>query len=121
MPSAVLEALAGRYAIAGELGRGAVAIVYEARDLRHNRDIAIKLLHHEASAVFGGSRFRREIEVVARLQHPHIVPLYDSGEAAGLLYYVMPLMRGGSLRAKLKAEGRMPPRELIRILADVRM
>ncbi|HXL11561.1 MAG TPA: protein kinase, partial [Gemmatimonadales bacterium] len=83
-------ALADRYALERELGRGGMATVYLARDLKHGRPVAIKVLRPEIAAALGPERFLREIEVAARLTHPHILPLHDSGEAAGFLYYVMP-------------------------------
>ena len=94
-------ALANRYAIETELGSGGMATVYLARDLRHHRPVAVKVLRPELSAVLGGERFLQEIRVTANLHHPHIVQLYDSGEADGILYYVMPVVEGESLRDKL--------------------
>src|SRR2546425_4035642 len=93
-------ALADRYAIERELGRGGMATVYLARDLRHGRPVAIKVLRPEIAAALGPERFLREIEVAARLTHPHILPPHDSGEAAGFLYYVMPYIEGESLRQR---------------------
>src|SRR5919202_1262099 len=101
---AVREALAANYALERELGRGGAATVYLARDLRHRRQVAIKVLHPELSAVLGPERFMREIELTASLQHPHILPLFDSGDAGGLLYYVMPYVEGETLRARLERE-----------------
>lgn len=97
-------ALADRYAIQRELGRGGMATVYLANDLKHDRDIAIKVLHPEVTVTLGSDRFLREIRVVAKLNHPHIVPLYDSGEAGGTLYFVMPYIKGESLRNRLIRE-----------------
>src|SRR6476620_1117489 len=94
------SALADRYRIERELGRGGMATVYLARDLRHDRDVAIKVLHPELGAVLGAERFLAEIKTTARLQHPHILPLLDSGDAGGL-YYVMPYVSGDTLRSKL--------------------
>src|SRR5207247_9510409 len=91
-------ALAHRYAVERELGRGGMATVFLAEDLKHHRSVAIKVLHSELTAALGAGRFLREIEIVARLQHPHILPLYDSGAAAGFLYYVMPSLEGATLR-----------------------
>ena len=91
------SALADRYRIERELGQGGMATVYLAEDVRHHRKVAIKVLHPELSAVLGPDRFLKEIELTANLQHPHILPLYDSGNANGALFYVMPLMRGESL------------------------
>jgi serine/threonine-protein kinase len=97
-------ALADRYVIERELGHGGMATVYLAQDLKHQRKVAVKVLHPELSAILGGERFLNEIRVTANLQHPHILGLYDSGEAAGLLYYVMPFIDGESLRDKLERE-----------------
>src|SRR6188472_1161300 len=97
-------ALAGRYDLVRELGAGGMATVYLAQDLKHDRKVAIKVLHPELSAVIGGERFLAEIKVTANLQHPHILPLFDSGAADGLLFYVMPLVEGESLRTKLTRE-----------------
>src|SRR5690349_24627453 len=96
-----------------------MATVYLARDLKHGRQVAIKVLRPEIAAALGPERFLREIEVAARLTHPHIVPLHDSGEAAGFLYYVMPFVEGQSLRARLVREGELPVPEAVRILRDV--
>src|SRR4029079_7306299 len=85
-------ALAGRYAIEREIGAGGMATVYLARDLRHNRKVALKVLKPELAAVLGTQRFLAEIQVTANLQHPHLLPLFDSGEAGGQLFYVMPFV-----------------------------
>src|SRR5437762_7678211 len=90
-------ALAGRYTIERELGHGGMATVWLARDLKHDRLVALKVLRPELSAILGGERFLREIRLTAALQHPHVLPLLDSGEAAGVLYYVMPYVEGESL------------------------
>src|SRR2546425_6783255 len=97
-------ALADRYAIERELGHGGMATVYLARDLRHGRPVAIKVLRPEIAATLGPERFLREIDTAARLTHPHILPLHDSGEAAGFLFYVMPYVEGESLRDRLSRE-----------------
>ncbi len=89
-------ALADHYAIEHELGAGGMATVYLAEDIKHHRPVAVKVLRPELAAVLGGERFLREIEITARLTHPHILPLYDSGEANGFLYYVMPYVEGES-------------------------
>src|ERR687896_1215171 len=89
--------LSTRYAIEREIGSGGMATVYLARDLRHNRRVALKVLHPELSAVIGAERFLKEIELTANLQHPHILPLFDSGSADGLLFYVMPYVEGETL------------------------
>lgn len=88
------EVLADRYRVERELGGGGMATVYLARDLRHDRDVAIKVLRSEIAASLGHERFLREIRLVARLNHPHILPLFDSGEAGGFLFFVMPVMQG---------------------------
>ena len=98
-------ALADRYVLNREVGAGGMATVLLAQDLKHGRLVAIKVLRPEPAAVLGGERFLREIQITARLAHPHILPLYDSGEAQGLLYYVMPYIEGESLREKMDREG----------------
>ncbi|MDQ6634854.1 MAG: protein kinase [Gemmatimonadota bacterium] len=113
------EALAGRYAIERELGRGGMATVYLAQEHKHNRQVAIKVLHRELGASLGAERFLREIGIVARLSHPHIVPLIDSGTAAGLLYYVSPFVPGGSLRDRIVREQRLPVIDALRIAQEV--
>jgi serine/threonine-protein kinase len=112
-------ALGAHYALERELGRGGMATVYLARDLRHRRQVAVKVLHPELSAVLGPDRFLREIEVTAALQHPHILPLFDSGSANGLLYYVMPYVAGESLRARLTRERQLPIDDAIRLAREV--
>jgi len=112
-------ALADRYAVESEIGRGGMAVVYLARDLRHDRRVAIKVLHPELTATLGGERFLKEIKTVAGLQHPHILPLYDSGEAEGLLYYVMPYAEGESLRHRLDRSGQLAVDESVRIAVEV--
>src|SRR2546426_11570261 len=109
----VRASLAGRYTIERELGRGGMATVYLARDLKHDRAVAIKVLRPELAASVGAERFLREIQIAAHLQHPHILPLHDSGQANGLLYYVMPYVEGESLREKLKRDGAMPIGEAV--------
>src|SRR3954463_3984609 len=100
-------ALAGRYRLERELGRGGMATVYLADDLKHGRKVAIKVLRPELGSLLGPDRFHREIRVAAGLNHPHILPLHDSGEFAGLLFYVMPYVRGESLRQRLVREGQL--------------
>jgi serine/threonine-protein kinase len=112
-------ALADRYRIDRELGAGGMATVYLAHDIRHDRDVAIKVLHPDLGAALGGERFLTEIRTTARLQHPHILPLLDSGNADGLLYYVMPLVTGETLRARLQRERQLPVDEAIRISREV--
>ncbi len=115
----VRDALAGRYALQRELGRGGMATVYLADDLRHRRSVAIKVLRPELAATLGPDRFLREIEVTAQLHHPMILPLLDSGEASGTLYYVMPFVEGESLRERLNREQQLPLDEALRITKDV--
>lgn len=112
-------ALADRYAIESEIGRGGMAVVFLAEDLKHNRQVALKVLHPELTATLGAERFLQEIEIVAGLQHPHILPLYDSGEADGLLYYVMPYAEGESLRQRLDREKQLAVDESVRIAVEV--
>src|SRR5207244_779136 len=99
---------AGRYTIERELGRGGMATVYLARDLKHDRLVALKVLRPELAAVLGAERFLGEIRLTAQLQHPHILTLIDSGEADGFLYYVMPYVEGESLRQRLERQGQLP-------------
>jgi eukaryotic-like serine/threonine-protein kinase len=113
------EALADRYAMQRELGRGGMATVFLAEDLKHHRPVAIKVVHAELAAALGAERFLREIEIAARLQHPHILPLYDSGSAAGILYYVMPYVEGESLRDRLTREKQLPQEDALRIATEV--
>src|SRR5436305_883504 len=109
------QALAGRYTIELELGRGGMATVYLARDVKHDRPVALKVLRPELAAVLGAERFLREIRLTAQLQHPHLLTLIDSGEADGFLYYVMPYVEGESLRQRLEREGQLPLDEAQRI------
>src|SRR4029450_4655547 len=109
------DSLAARYAIEREIGRGGMATVYLARDVRHNRPVAGKVLHPHLAVSLGPDRFLREIQIAARLQHPHIVPLYDSGQAGDHLYYVMPFIEGESLRSRLDREGKLPLEEAARM------
>ena len=118
-PARLATALAGRYTIERELGQGGMATVYLAQDLRHDREVAIKVLHADLGAVLGGERFLSEIKTTARLQHPHILPLLDSGDAEGLLYYVMPYVRGETLRTRLERERQLPIDDAVRIAREV--
>ncbi len=113
------EALADRYAVERELGRGGMATVFLAEDLKHHRAVAIKVLHSDVAAALGAERFLREIEIAARLQHPHILPLYDSGSAAGFLYYVMPYVEGESLRDRLTREKQLALEDTLRVATEV--
>ena len=112
-------ALAGRYALERELGRGGMATVYLADDVKHRRVVAVKVLRPELAASLGPERFLREVEIAARLNHPHILALYDSGEADGFLFYVMPHIKGESLRVKLAREGQLPVEEALAITRQV--
>jgi Tol biopolymer transport system component len=112
-------ALADRYRIERELGAGGMATVYLAHDLKHDRDVAVKVLHPDLGAALGGERFLTEIRTTARLQHPHILPLLDSGDANGLLYYVMPFVHGETLRARLERERQLPIADTLRIAREV--
>ena len=105
----IRRALEGRYAIQGELGRGGMATVYLADDLKHERRVALKVLNPELTASVGAARFLREIRIAAQLQHPNILPLIDSGEVDGSLFYVMPFVEGETLQARLAREGSLPP------------
>ena len=115
----VTAALGDRYAIDRELGRGGMATVYVAQDRRHAREVAIKVLRPDVAAAIGAERFLREIAIAARLTHPHVLPLIDSGQAAGSLYYVMPYVRGESLRQRLARERRLPLKDALRIAREL--
>src|SRR6267378_7437112 len=112
-------ALADRYRIERELGHGGMATVYLARDVKHEREVALKVLRPELAAVLGAERFLHEIKVTAHLQHPHILPLHDSGEADSFLFYVMPYVEGETLRDKLRREKQLPMAEAIEITRAV--
>jgi serine/threonine-protein kinase len=112
-------ALADRYRIERELGAGGMATVYLAHDVRHDRKVALKVLRPELSAILGGERFLHEIKTTANLQHPHILSLFDSGEADGLVFYVMPYVEGESLRDRLTREKQLPVEEAVRIAREV--
>ena len=111
--------IADRYEIEAELAHGGMATVYLAEDVRHGRKVAVKVLRPEITAMLGPDRFLREIDIAAKLAHPHILPLYDSGNAGGILYYVMPFVEGESLRSRLDREGALPVTDAIRIVRDV--
>ncbi|MBY0491835.1 MAG: serine/threonine protein kinase [Gemmatimonadaceae bacterium] len=112
------SALADRYRVIRELGAGGMATVYLAHDLRHERDVAIKVLHPDLGAALGAERFLAEIKTTAKLQHPHILPLLDSGAADGLLFYVMPFIAGETLRARLDREKVLPIAEAVRLARE---
>src|SRR6266566_167614 len=101
VPTRLASALNDRYTVSRQIGVGGMATVYLAHDLRHDRDVAIKVLHPDLAAALGAERFLAEIKTTAKLQHPHILPLLDSGEADKLLYYVMPFVVGESLRTRI--------------------
>ncbi len=113
------DALAPSYIVVRELGAGGMAKVYLARDERHGREVAIKVLHPELAAVLGAERFLSEIRTTASLQHPHILPLFDSGSAAGQLFYVMPFIDGETLRTRLEREQQLPIADAVRIAREV--
>ncbi len=113
------SALADRYRIERELGQGGMATVYLAHDLRHDRPVAIKVLHPELAAALGSERFLSEIKTTAKLQHPHILPLLDSGDADGMLFYVMPYVSGETLRGRLEREHQLPIADALRIAREV--
>ena len=118
-PHRLPNVLSDRYRIERELGRGGMATVYLAEDVKHHRSVAIKVLDPELAAAIGPKRFLREIEVAARLNHPQILPLHDSGAAEGLLYYVMPFVEGESLRDRLSREKQLPLDDAVRIIREV--
>ncbi|HTS88929.1 MAG TPA: protein kinase [Gemmatimonadales bacterium] len=115
----LVAALADRYRIERELGQGGMATVYLARDLRHDRNVALKVLRPELAAVIGADRFLAEIKTTAALQHPHILPLFDSGQSDGFLFYVMPLIEGESLRGRLNREHQLPVEDAIRLGREI--
>jgi len=117
--SRLAQGLAGRYVVDREVGRGGMATVFLARDQKHDRKVALKVLHPELAASLGSERFLREIQIAARLQHPHILPLYDSGQADTLLYYVMPFVEGESLRDRLSREKQLPVEDAVKLGRDI--
>ena len=119
VPEALAHAMRDRYRLERELGSGGMATVYLAQDLRHGRQVAVKVLHPELSAVLGGERFLSEIKTTAALQHPHILPLFDSGDANGNLFYVMPLVEGETLRSRLNREKQLPIADAVRLAREV--
>jgi TolB-like protein len=119
IPERLAAALSGSYRIEREVGVGGMATVYLAHDLKHDRQVALKILRPELTAAMGTDRFPREIHIIAQMQHPHILPLYDSGAVDGFLYYVMPFVDGESLRAKLARSGPLPINEAVRMLQEI--
>ena len=117
--STLSAALSGRYRIDRELGQGGMATVYLAHDLKHDRKVALKVLKPEIAQTLGGERFHREIQLAARLSHPHILPLFDSGDADGMLYYVMPQVQGHSLRDRMLESRQLPVAEAVRVTCEV--
>src|SRR4051812_39620665 len=115
----IATTLSSHYRITRELGAGGMATVYLARDLKHDRDVAIKVLHRDLAESLGRERFLREIHLAAALTHPHILPLFDSGEAAGQMYYVMPSAEGSSLRDRLDATNQLSIEDAVRIASEV--
>jgi serine/threonine protein kinase/Flp pilus assembly protein TadD len=118
-PDRLVAALQGRYAIGPPLGAGGMATVYRAHDEKHGREVALKVLHPELAQALGRERFLREIHLAAGLTHPHVLPLHDSGDADGVLWFTMPLMGGDSLRDRLEREGRLTLDEALRLLGEV--
>jgi serine/threonine-protein kinase len=112
-------ALADRYRLERELGSGGMATVYLAHDVRHDRPVALKVLRPELAAILGGERFLHEIKTTANLQHPHILPLHDSGEVDGTVFYVMPYVEGESLRDRLNREKQLPVDDALRITREI--
>jgi serine/threonine protein kinase len=119
IPDSLVTSLADRYELERKIGEGGMAIVYLAKDLKHRRPVAVKVLRDDFSATLGSDRFLREIEIAAGLTHPHILALHDSGEVAGLLYYVMPFIAGESLRGRLNREGTLPVPTALTITREV--
>ncbi len=119
MPTQQLAALADRYRLERELGAGGMATVYLARDLKHERDVAIKVMKADLAESVGRERFLREIQLAARLSHPHILPLHDSGEVGGALFYVMPNVQGQTLRDRMNATGPLGVADAVRIASEV--
>ena len=113
------SALADQYELEGELGAGGMAIVFLARDIKHDRQVAVKVFRPELASSLGTERFLREINIAAKLSHPHILPLYDSGEAAGFLYYIMPLVEGESLADRMEREKMLPFEDALQIAREV--
>ncbi len=118
-PETLREALASRYQLKREIGRGGMATVYLATDVKHRREVAVKVLKPDLAASLGADRFLREIEIAAKLNHPHILPLLDSADLDGTLLYVMPYVAGESLRQLMDREGPLPLERVMEITAEV--
>ena len=119
VPPMLANAFAPQYRLEREVGSGGMATVYLARDLKHARDVAIKVLKGDVAAAVGAERFLDEIKTTAHLKHPHILPLFDSGSTEGTLFYGMPFIDGESLRDRLRREHRLPIGEIVRILREL--
>ncbi len=119
VPTSLADALADRYRLERELGAGGMATVYLAEDLKHHRKVAVKVLRPDLAATLGSERFLREIEVAARLQHPHILTVLDSGDAQGYFYYAMPYVEGETLRDRISRSGELPVHEAVRLLGEI--
>lgn len=119
VPNALVDALSSCYRIDHQIGAGGMATVYLARDLKHDRDVAIKVLKPDLAAAVGTDRFIKEIRTIAHLKHPHILPLFDSGSVGGFLFYVMPFIEGESLRDRIKREGRLPVADVVKIVREL--
>ena len=113
------DALTGRYRVERELGRGGAAIIYLAHDLKHDRKVALKVLRPDLALSLGSDRFLREIKIAARLSHPHVLPVHDSGNTKGFLYYVMPFVEGSSLRERLEEQGQLDIDDVVALLHDL--
>ena len=118
VPESLSTALGDRYHVEDVIGQGGMAVVYRAQDRKHDRPVAIQVMRPEVSAALGRARFLSEISIAARLQHPHILPLIDSGDAGGLLYYVMPFVDGETLAQRLAREHRLPIGDTLQVLKD---
>src|SRR6185436_13017488 len=112
-------ALSDRYILERELGTGGKATVFLAHDPRHNRKVAVKIMHSELASIIGPARFLKEIETTANLQHPHILPLFDSGRVNGTVFYVMPFVQGESLRNRISRDRQLPIPEAVRIATEI--
>src|SRR4051794_31873060 len=113
------RSLSGRYDVERELGAGGMATVFLARDVKHDRKVAIKVLNPDLGSALGAERFHREITLTAGLRHPHILPLYDSGDDNGMLFYVMPFVEGETLRGRITAQGQLDIEEALRLTEEI--
>ena len=115
----IQAAVSDRYRVDRQIGAGGMATVFLAHDRKYDRRLALKVLNDDLAATVGAKRFLREVSLAARLSHPHVLPVYESGEHEGLLFYFMPFVEGESLRDRLTREGQLPIEEALRIAADV--